>query len=55
MMDKKRENEKQHKLKDGDQDWETRCDVCDQLPTVHPTGLCGPCCFGEADTANGNW
>ena len=22
---------------------------------VEDLGLCGPCCFGEADTAMGNW
>jgi ribosomal protein L37E len=43
------------KLKDGDQDWETECSNCGQKPTVHPTGLCGPCCFGEAETIGGNW
>lgn len=42
-------------LKDGEQDWTTPCENCGQLPTVHPVGLCGPCCFGEADTAGGNW
>lgn len=42
-------------LKDGAQDWQKKCSVCDQLPTVHPTGLCGPCCFGEAETVGGNW
>lgn len=43
------------KLKDGDKDWHTRCQNCDATPTVHPFQLCGPCCFGEADTAGGNW
>ncbi len=42
-------------LKDGDKDWDTGCMNCGGMPTVHPTGLCGPCCFGEADTADGNW
>jgi len=42
-------------LKDGDKDWNTGCQVCGQKPTVHPTQLCGPCCFGEAETAGGNW
>lgn len=42
-------------LKDGDKDWDTPCQNCGQTPTVHPTGLCGPCCFGEAETAGGNW
>lgn len=31
------------------------CMVCAALPTVGDTGLCGPCCFGEAETAGGNW
>ncbi len=22
---------------------------------VEEVGLCGPCCFGEAETINGNW
>lgn len=36
-------------------DWNHPCDNCGQLPTVPLTGLCGPCTFGEADTAGGNW
>ena len=43
------------KLKDGDKDWNRPCQNCEATPTVHPTQLCGPCCFGEADTAGGNW
>ena len=43
------------KLKNGDQDWDTPCQNCEQVPTVHPTQLCGPCSFGEAETAGGNW
>jgi len=35
--------------------WEVECETCGQKPTVGSTGLCGPCCFGEADTAGGNW
>jgi hypothetical protein len=42
-------------LKDGDKDWDTPCQICGAKPTVHPTELCGPCCFGEAATAGGNW
>jgi hypothetical protein len=37
------------------QNWENACDVCDELPTVGDSGLCGSCCFGEADTAGGEW
>lgn len=43
------------KLKPGDKNWKVECEVCCATPTVHPTGLCGPCCFGESDTLNGNW
>lgn len=42
-------------LQPGDKDHDTECDVCGEKPTVHPTGLCGPCCFGEAGTYGGNW
>ncbi len=42
-------------LQDGDKNYRKKSDICGALPTVHPTGLCGPCCFGEADTAEGNW
>lgn len=35
--------------------WATKCDNCQQVPTVGSSGLCGPCFFGEADTANGEW
>lgn len=42
-------------VQDGDKDWETPCSNCGEVPTVVPTSLCGPCCFGEADTAGGNW
>ena len=42
-------------LQEGDADWSTPCSSCDEIPTVHPTRLCGPCCFGDAHTAGGNW
>ncbi len=32
------------------------CESCGaQEPLVESTGLCGPCCFGEAETAGGNF
>ena len=43
------------RLKDGDKDWDTPCQNCGELPTVHPVALCGPCCWGEAETVGGNW
>lgn len=36
-------------------DWEHECEVCGAAPVVPMTGLCGPCTFGEAETAGGNW
>jgi hypothetical protein len=36
-------------------DWSQQCEVCEATPIVPLTGLCGPCTFGEAETANGNW
>jgi hypothetical protein len=41
--------------KDLQPDWETKCINCGEVPTVPATELCGPCTFGEADTAGGNW
>lgn len=36
-------------------DWTNDCEVCGATPVVPATGLCGPCTFGEAETAGGNW
>lgn len=36
-------------------DWSRSCENCGEKPVVNQTGLCGPCTFGEAETANGNW
>jgi hypothetical protein len=36
-------------------DWTQDCDMCGEMPVVPITGMCGPCTFGEADTAGGNW
>ncbi len=36
-------------------DWSGECENCGQSPIVPLTGMCGPCTFGEADTAGGNW
>jgi hypothetical protein len=40
---------------DIEPDWKKKCLSCGGLPTLPLTGLCGPCTFGEADTAGGNW
>jgi hypothetical protein len=34
---------------------DAECEVCGASPIVAATGLCGPCTFGEAETAGGNW
>ncbi|MBO0715831.1 MAG: hypothetical protein J2P55_00650 [Rhizobiales bacterium] len=36
-------------------DWEHECSNCGAKPIVPASGMCGPCTFGEADTAGGNW
>lgn len=36
-------------------DWTKKCIVCDATPIVPFSEMCGPCTFGEADTAEGNW
>lgn len=36
-------------------DWTKKCEVCRATPIVPLTGLCGPCTFGESETAGGNW
>lgn len=35
--------------------WEGKCENCGETPTVTDIGLCGPCCWGEAETVGGNW
>lgn len=36
-------------------DWTHKCENCGATPIVPVTGMCGPCTFGEAETAGGNW
>ena len=36
-------------------DWGIPCSLCGSVPTLPLTGMCGPCTFGEVDTAGGNW
>jgi hypothetical protein len=36
-------------------DWSKKCSTCGATPVVPITGLCGPCTFGDASTAGGNW
>ena len=35
--------------------YEDKCVVCEQVPTMPLTGMCGPCTTGESATAGGNW
>jgi hypothetical protein len=46
---------KKKSKKDMEPDWITPCEICGEVPMVPATGMCGPCTFGEADTAGGNW
>ncbi len=43
------------RLKDGDADWRSSCDVCGQKPTVHPTGSVRPLLLRRGRHAWGNW
>ena len=36
-------------------DWSHGCENCGARPIVPVTGMCGPCTFGDASTAGGNW
>lgn len=56
-MKTKEKDEQDYNLsnENTDPDWEGECEVCGQSPIVPLTGLCGPCTWGEADTAGGNW
>ena len=40
---------------DTEPDWGSNCELCGESPIVPATGMCGPCTWGEADTAGGNW
>ena len=49
------QKDKKKNLQNGEPDWEDKCIVCGETPTLHPTNLCGPCCTGESETYGGNW
>lgn len=36
-------------------DWDRKCEVCGASPIVPLSMMCGPCTWGEAETAGGNW
>jgi len=36
-------------------DWTGHCENCGASPILPATGMCGPCSFGDAETAGGNW
>jgi hypothetical protein len=52
---KKKELPRRDDASDMEPDWEHECDVCGSVPTVPETGMCGPCTFGDASTADGDW
>ena len=49
------QKERKNRDPDTDPDWTGSCENCGESPIVPATGMCGPCTFGEADTAGGNW
>ena len=57
-MSKKKKSEKKSKPThdpDTEPDWTGKCSVCGASPVVPATCMCGPCTWGEAETADGNW
>jgi hypothetical protein len=40
---------------DASPNHEVPCMVCGETPTVGTMEMCGPCVFGEAETAGGGW
>ncbi len=60
MSDEKPSMQELHKKKklsdpETEPDWMSNCENCGESPIVPATGMCGPCTFGEAATAGGNW
>lgn len=35
--------------------YKVKCICCEGEPTVGNSRMCGPCYFGDASTAGGNW
>jgi ribosomal protein S14 len=57
-MEKLREQLKKQDKETAKEDGKTfgKCESCGmETVLVEEVDLCGPCCFGEADTINGNW
>ena len=57
-MSRKKKKKKKRNPKeppDTEPDWTRNCENCGATPVVGDLNLCGPCCFGEADTMGGNW
>lgn len=55
MSERKAKKLKPLTKEETEPDWSGKCIYCGQSPVVPITGLCGPCTFGSADAAGGNW
>jgi len=55
MKKRKPKEVKKAKPEQTEPDWTKKCIVCGATPIVPMTEMCGPCTFGEAETAGGNW
>jgi len=56
--DKQKRTEKGKEIaqdKEVEPDWDHECEVCGQRPILPVSGMCGPCTFGDAETAGGDW
>lgn len=47
--------QKRQRFPDTQPDYTRECIVCGATPVVGELDMCGPCTFGESDTADGNW
>lgn len=58
-MSKRRKKQQQSNQATGAKTSEPKkqegCIVCGESPVFPDTDMCGPCTFGEAATAGGNW
>lgn len=52
---KRKGKKKPQRKVETEPDWSGNCEVCGATPIVPTSGMCGPCTFGEAATADGNW
>jgi hypothetical protein len=53
--ERRRSHAPERSAPDVEPDWTGKCSNCGSSPVLPVTGMCGPCTFGEAETAGGEW